>query len=116
MIRVIVADDNAITREGVKVILSKYPDILVAGEARSQLEAFQVVCRGGWDVLLFIFSATPGRDTGIEFLRELKRNDLRYKRQSGRGTDPEYVPGRSLRRSCFEGGGPGIPAQGCHAG
>lgn len=82
MIRVIVADGNAITREGVKVILSKYPDILVAGEARSQLEAFQVVCRGGWDVLLFDL-ATPGRDTGIEFLRELKRNNLRYKGRAG---------------------------------
>jgi DNA-binding NarL/FixJ family response regulator len=82
MIRVIIADGNAITREGVKVILSKYPDILVAGEAGNQLEAFQLACRGGWDVLLFDI-ATSGRDTGLEFLRELRRNDLRYKDNAG---------------------------------
>lgn len=94
MTRVIVADGNAITREGVKVILSKYPDILAAGEARSQLEAFQLVWRGGWDVLLFDL-ATPGRDTGIEFLRELKRSDLRHKGKAG------AIPGGVLILSMY---------------
>jgi DNA-binding NarL/FixJ family response regulator len=73
MIRVLIADGNAITREGVKLILSGSADIRIAGEARSQTEAFQLARPGGWDVLLFDI-ATPGRGTGVEFLRELRRS------------------------------------------
>ncbi|MBI2201616.1 MAG: response regulator transcription factor, partial [Armatimonadetes bacterium] len=44
-IRVLLADDHAIVREGVKMILIKEPDIEVVGEASDGQEALDLVDR-----------------------------------------------------------------------
>jgi DNA-binding NarL/FixJ family response regulator len=51
-IKVVVADDHALFREGLKRILSLEKDILVVGEASNSAEAVRVVARMRPDILL----------------------------------------------------------------
>src|SRR5512134_1379942 len=75
--RVLVADDHAIVREGLKRILAAYPAFAVAGEAKDGHEVLAAVRAGGFDVLLLDLSM-PGR-SGIELVRQVKaeRPELR---------------------------------------
>lgn len=71
MIRVFVADDHCVVREGVKHVLSDTPDLRVAGEARNGREACSMVSKQGWDVLLL---DPDMRDkSGLEVLHDLKQ-------------------------------------------
>ena len=68
--RILVADDHAIVREGLKRILAADPAFAVAGEAKDAHEALAAVRAGGFDVLLLDLSM-PGR-SGIELVRQVK--------------------------------------------
>jgi DNA-binding NarL/FixJ family response regulator len=70
MIRVLVADDHPIVREGVKQILSDTDDIVVSDEASTGKEAIELTQRNSYDVVLLDISM-PGRD-GLETLRDLR--------------------------------------------
>jgi DNA-binding NarL/FixJ family response regulator len=70
MIRILVADDHAIVREGVKQILAETPDIVVAGEAGSAQEVLARVQGAEWDLVLLDI-AMPGRG-GLDILKQLK--------------------------------------------
>ncbi|HTO50381.1 MAG TPA: response regulator transcription factor [Burkholderiales bacterium] len=75
--RILVADDHAIVREGLKRILAADPAFAVAGEARDGHEVLAAVRAGGFEVLILDLSM-PGR-SGIELVRQVKteRPDLR---------------------------------------
>jgi two-component system, NarL family, response regulator LiaR len=51
-IRVLLADDHQVTREGIRAILEEAPDIEVVGEAKDGVEAQQLVAELCPDVLL----------------------------------------------------------------
>jgi two-component system invasion response regulator UvrY len=70
MIRVLIADDHPIVREGLKQILSETDDILVVDEAANGQEVLSLAWNNTYDVVLLDISM-PGRD-GLEVLRELK--------------------------------------------
>ena len=70
MIRILIADDHAVVREGVKSILSEVPDITVAGEAANGQEALEKIAQKAYDLVLMDI-AMPGRD-GLEILKEIK--------------------------------------------
>ena len=70
-IRVLIADDHAIVREGLKQILADTPDIVVAGEADNGIDAIKLVRNNDCDVLLLDISM-PDR-SGIEVLKQLKK-------------------------------------------
>jgi two-component system invasion response regulator UvrY len=70
MIRILIVDDHAVVREGVKRILADTPDLVVAGEARHGQEALANVAAEAWDVVLLDISM-PGRN-GLEILRQLR--------------------------------------------
>lgn len=70
MIRVIIADDHAILRQGLRQILTAQPDMQVVGEASNYAEVMQQVRRGECDVLLLDI-AMPGKN-GIETLKQVK--------------------------------------------
>lgn len=70
MIRILVADDHAIVREGLKQIVSEMPDMVVAGEASDGEEVLKEVQEDNYDVVLLDISM-PGR-SGLEVLKELK--------------------------------------------
>ncbi len=71
MIRVLIADDHPIVREGLRQILSDTDDILVVDEADSGQAVMTCLARGHCDVVLLDISM-PGRD-GLDVLRELKQ-------------------------------------------
>ena len=70
MIRILIADDHSIVRQGLKQIVSECPGMVVAGEAGSGQEALDLVRARDFDVAI-IDIAMPGRG-GLEILRELK--------------------------------------------
>jgi len=70
MIRVLVADDHAIVREGLKQILAKHRDIAVTGEAANGNDVLQMVRTQEWDVLVTDMSM-PGRN-GLELIKLVK--------------------------------------------
>jgi two-component system, NarL family, invasion response regulator UvrY len=70
MIKVLVADDHAIVRRGLRQILSETPDILVGGEASTVREVRQLVRDQRWDVLVLDLNLPDG--SGIELLSELR--------------------------------------------
>ncbi len=67
MIRILLADDHGIVREGLKQILARTEDLRVTGEARDGTEALRLVRDETWDLLLTDLSM-PGR-SGLELLR-----------------------------------------------
>ena len=70
MIRVLIADDHDIVREGVKQIVSETRDIAVEGEARSGADAIAEVRRLKWDVIILDLNL-PDR-TGLEVLSQIR--------------------------------------------
>lgn len=70
MIRVLVADDHAIVREGLKQILAGSGDLTVAGEAANGNDVLKMVREQSWDVLVTDMSM-PGR-SGIELIKLVK--------------------------------------------
>jgi DNA-binding NarL/FixJ family response regulator len=72
-IRVVIADDQAIARQGLRMILETEPDIEVVGEATDGLDALGQVQRRAPDVLL-IDIRMPRMD-GLEATRRLRRTD-----------------------------------------
>ncbi len=70
-IRVLIADDHAIVRQGLRQILSDTPDLTVAGEAENGVQAVQMVRAGDWDVVLMDVSM-PDRN-GIDALKLIKK-------------------------------------------
>ena len=52
MIRLFIADDHAIVRDGLKRILADEQDMVVVGEASDGREALRLLQRCQWDLLL----------------------------------------------------------------
>src|SRR3954469_13109158 len=70
-IRVFIADDHAIVREGLKQILAEQRDIIVAGEAENGLDAVRLFRKSKCHVMLLDISM-PDRN-GIEVLKLIKK-------------------------------------------
>ncbi len=70
-IRVMIADDHAIVRQGLRQILSDTEDMEVAGEACNGVEALHLSRDGEWDVVLMDVSM-PDRN-GIDALKLIKK-------------------------------------------
>jgi len=70
MIRILIADDHAIFREGLKHILSESPDVKVAAEARNGQEVLEKIWSEKYDMVLLDISM-PGM-SGLEVLKQLK--------------------------------------------
>jgi DNA-binding NarL/FixJ family response regulator len=72
MIKVLIADDHPIVRQGLRQILSGTPDMEVTGEAVNGQEALEQVRVGGWDVL--VLDITMPDRSGFDILKELKHD------------------------------------------
>src|SRR5688572_956003 len=70
-VRILLVDDHAIVREGLRRILSDVFDELVLGEALSGAEALDRVRRSTWDLVILDISL-PGR-SGLEVLKDLRK-------------------------------------------
>jgi two-component system invasion response regulator UvrY len=72
MIRILIADDHAIVRAGLKQFIASEKDMVVSGEAADGMETLACVRKGECDVVLLDISM-PGKN-GIDTLRQLKRS------------------------------------------
>ena len=70
MIRIVIADDHTLMREGLKRILESTDDIEVVGEATDGFGVLAHVRKGGFDLLLLDLSM-PGR-SGIDLIRQIR--------------------------------------------
>ncbi len=69
--RILIADDHAVVRRGLKQILVEAFKRSVFGEAANSQEALECVWKEPWDVVILDLTM-PGR-SGLEVLREIKR-------------------------------------------
>jgi DNA-binding NarL/FixJ family response regulator len=70
MIRILVADDHSVVRQGVKQILADLSDMAVCDEAQNGSETLEKVLQNDYDVVLLDISM-PGR-SGLEVLEDIK--------------------------------------------
>lgn len=70
MIRIVVADDHTIVREGLKQLLSAASDLSVIGEAQNGKEVLERVRALDFEVLLLDMSM-PGK-SGIELIKQVR--------------------------------------------
>lgn len=71
MLRVLVVDDHAVVREGLKRIINDAPGMQVGADAGDPGQARQHLQTGRWDVVVLDLDL-PGRG-GMELLRDIKR-------------------------------------------
>ncbi|MDH5540626.1 MAG: response regulator transcription factor [Rhizobacter sp.] len=70
MLRVLVVDDHAVVREGLKRIIDEAPGMQVGGEAADPTQALAHLQTGPWDAVVLDLDL-PGRG-GQELLRDIK--------------------------------------------
>ncbi|HUT43476.1 MAG TPA: response regulator transcription factor, partial [Desulfobacterales bacterium] len=71
MIKILIVDDHAIVREGLKQIVADTADIVVAGEAENGKEALNLIHNGDFDVVLLDIAMREM--DGLDLLRKLKQ-------------------------------------------
>ncbi|MDI9835479.1 MULTISPECIES: response regulator [unclassified Streptomyces] len=71
--RILLADDHALVRRGVRLILDAEPDLTVVAEAADGAEAIERARELGEDVDLAILDIAMPRQTGLQAARELSR-------------------------------------------
>jgi two-component system invasion response regulator UvrY len=72
MLRVLIADDHAITREGLKRILTDYPKPLHVGNAANAAQTLSMVRKNEWDLVLLDISL-PDK-SGLDVLKSIKKD------------------------------------------
>lgn len=70
MIRILVADDHPIVRQGLKQIIADSPDMVAAGEASNGQEVLEQVRKNDYDVVLLDLSMPV--INGMDTLKQLK--------------------------------------------
>ena len=70
-IKVLIADDHAVVRRGLREILAAEQDMVVVGEAKDGHDALELARKLDWDVAVLDYSM-PGRN-GLELIKEIKR-------------------------------------------
>jgi DNA-binding NarL/FixJ family response regulator len=74
VIRIVIADDHVLVRDGIRALLALVPDMSLVGEAKDGTEAVRVVVDARPDILL-LDMRMPGGD-GLWVVRELRRREL----------------------------------------
>lgn len=70
-IKILIADDHAIVREGLKQIVAEEKDMIVAGEAENSQKLMELLQKEKWDIIILDINM-PGRN-GLEILKDIKQ-------------------------------------------
>jgi two-component system invasion response regulator UvrY len=71
MLKVLIVDDHAVVRQGLRQILTEIPELSVVAEAENGQDALNKVRAEPWDVLVLDMSM-PGRG-GLDILKDVRR-------------------------------------------
>ena len=71
MINILIVDDHALVREGLRRIIDETPGIHVSAEASTGEEALNLIWKGKYDLVLLDISM-PGKN-GLQILKEIKK-------------------------------------------
>jgi len=71
MTKILVVDDHAVVRDGVKRMFDEQPGTVVFGEASTPHEAIKLVSEQTWD--LVVLDLVLGERSGLEVLQDLKK-------------------------------------------
>ena len=71
MINILIVDDHALVREGLRRIIDETPEIHVSAEASTGEEALNLIWKGKYDLVLLDISM-PGKN-GLQILKEIKK-------------------------------------------
>jgi DNA-binding NarL/FixJ family response regulator len=71
MIKILIVDDHAVVRRGLKQIFSDEPEMSVFGEAADTRELANIIDTENWDII--ILDITLADRSGLDLLAELKR-------------------------------------------
>lgn len=72
MINILIADDHAIVREGLKQIVAEEPDIKVIGEAENASQVFELLKTKDINIIILDINM-PGK-SGLEALKDLRKD------------------------------------------
>ena len=75
MIKILIADDHAIVREGLKQIVAEETDMKVTGEAANANELFELLASDDWEIVVLDINM-PGK-SGLEALKEMKTRNIK---------------------------------------
>jgi DNA-binding NarL/FixJ family response regulator len=75
MIKILIADDHAIVREGLKQIVAEEQDMKVTGEAANASELFELLDSDNWEIVVLDINM-PGK-SGLEALKEMKIRNIK---------------------------------------
>lgn len=70
MIKILVADDHAIVREGLKQIVAEESDLKVTGEASDAKEVIELISKNNFDIAIIDINM-PGK-SGLDLLKDMK--------------------------------------------
>lgn len=70
-IKILIADDHAIVREGLKQIVAEEKDIIVAGEAEDTAHMMELLEKENWNLVVLDINM-PGK-SGLEALKDIKQ-------------------------------------------
>lgn len=70
-IKIIIADDHAIVREGLKQIVAEEKDMLVCGEAENASDLMELLNKEQWSIVVLDINM-PGK-SGLEALKDIKQ-------------------------------------------
>jgi DNA-binding NarL/FixJ family response regulator len=70
-IKIIIADDHAIVREGLKQIVAEEKDMIVCGEAEDAATLMELLKKEKWSIVVLDINM-PGK-SGLEALKEIKQ-------------------------------------------
>ncbi len=75
MIKILIADDHAIVREGLKQIVAEESDMKVTGEAANASELFELLDKDSWEIVVLDINM-PGK-SGLEALKDMKTRNIK---------------------------------------
>lgn len=111
--RILIVDDHAVVRDGLKTIFDETPGAAAFGEASTAQEALSLVAAENWDVVVLDISL--GVRNGLEVLREIKHtrprlpvlifsmhSEEQYARRAFKAGAAGYVTKGSSRAEVFQ--------------